>query len=147
MRKINIIWLGLGLLLCGCNAPVNKDEAEKCAEGFANAFFVLDFNRAKDYCTTSSERWLKFYVSNIRQSDADSIRALPDRPEVSIDKLKKGKNDSLAVCTCTVKGAFIMDRLGEAGHRVEKAQMMLQLVRQNGQWKIKLEGLPRNEKK
>lgn len=129
--------------VCGCHTdkPSNEEEAEAQALKFAQAYFNFDYAGARKLCDDSSAVRMDFYVSNLTKQDLDTIRNLPERPNVEILKVRKGDTDETAVALCRVENAFVLDTLGRTGHMVDRGEYKINLIKREGQWKIRMAGL------
>ena len=132
---------------CGFDKPAKTEDAEAAAEGYATAFFNFDYTRAMSYCDSTSNEWLRMFVSNLTQADIDSIQSLTQRPSIALEKVKRENNDSLAIAWVTIKDAYVLDTIGKPGHLTDHATLRLHMVLSpEGRWLIRRADLLQNEK-
>lgn len=125
---------------------MDEENAEKCALNFAQEFFNFEYNGALKDCAQGSDKWLRMYVSNISQADIDSIQNITVRPKISIDKVERGENDSVATAFCIVKDVCVLDTIGKPCHIIKRGILKIQLIRENSHWKVKMVDLLQNVK-
>lgn len=148
MKTSYIIVLVLGVLLsfqsCNSHEPTDEDGAEQCALDFAESFFSFDYDKAFQHSDSTSNQWLKMFVSNIKESDVDSIHQLTIRPTIKLEDIQG--DDSSAVAICKVKNVFVLDTIGRPGHLLSEGVYKITLVRQNSSWKVRTAVLQQNGK-
>lgn len=152
LSRLSKGWIFAGILMtmsfigCRTDKPSNEEEAKAQALKFAQAFFNFNYAEAKTFCDDSTAKRIDFFVSNITQRDIDTIRTLPARPTVEIRSVMRAKGEDEAVVLCKVENAFVLDTLGRTGHMVDEAVYQINLVKCEGQWKVRMAGLLQNEK-
>ena len=136
----SLLFLATG---CGCG-NADRDDAEATALAFANAYFNYNFDEAAKFCTQDSRRWLSFAASNVYGADLEVLRNMDTGATVDVAEMDFPDGDSTAVVTVEVSGFMQRDTIGKAGRVVEEGVFTLSLVRRDGQWKVRMAGLPRN---
>ena len=141
---ILVIVLGIVLSSCNTKEPIDEDAAEKCAMNFTTAFYNFDYDTAFKYCDSDSVQWLKMFVSNLQESDFDSIRNLTVRPTIKL--VKTEGDDTSATAFCKVHNVYVLDTLGKAGHLLNKGMLKVQMKRIDKKWKVRTASLLQSEK-
>ena len=136
----SLLFLATG---CGCG-NADRDDAEATALAFANTYFNYNFDEAAKFCTQDSRRWLSFAASNVYGADLEVLRNMDAGATVDVADMDFPDGDSTAVVTVEVSGFMQRDTIGKAGRVVEEGVFTLSLVRRDGQWKVRMAGLPRN---
>ncbi|MCI1685932.1 MAG: hypothetical protein LKK50_06255 [Prevotella sp.] len=136
-----------GLLAAGCSASHagDKKQLKADADSFATFYFNWQFRKAIPFCTSGSQKWLRYAASNVHTTDLPVLRGKTDGASCHIHKIKF-VNDSAAEVILTVNDYVCMDTIGKSGRVVSHAQFRLPMIFQNHKWKVKMEDLPRSEK-
>jgi hypothetical protein len=144
MRKTAILSAML-LLFFGCrNSGDNNEAARSTALQWATAYFNYDFHEAADYCTPESERWLRFAASNATSHDLELLQGRQAAAEVE-QLLVTG--DTSAVAIVRVSDYVVPATFSQPSSIVEEDGIFrIPLVRHNGNWRVRMEGLPRSER-
>ncbi|WP_146014585.1 hypothetical protein [Hoylesella buccalis] len=129
--------------LCACTDHKNEEQLRDTASAFAQTYFNWQFNDALTYCTPSSQRWISYAASQVKQADVDKLRSAEQGARSEIKKIHYEEGDSVASVVMKVENFLSMDSIGTVGHFVESATYTLQLVQLNKQWKVRLTELPR----
>lgn len=133
---------------CSCShdaMSADMNEAINVADNFAGRYFNYELEASRNYCTPESVVWLSFLASNINQEDIDILNA-QDRPAtVETDDVEM-TSDTTAVAICEVSNFLRLDTLGRPGEITPKAIYAIHLVKRNGRWLVRMEGLPQSEK-
>ena len=129
--------------LCACTDHKNEEQLRNTASAFAQTYFNWQFNDALTYCTPSSQRWISYAASQVKQADVDKLRSAEQGAKSEIMKIHYEEGDSVASVVMNVENFLSMDSIGTVGHFVESATYTLQLVQLNKQWKVRLTELPR----
>lgn len=133
---------------CSCSRDAmsqEMDEALKAADNFAGCYFNYELEATKDYCTPESVVWLSFLASNINQEDIDIINE-QDKPATVETKDVEMTSDTTAVAICEVRNFLKLDTLGRPGEIASKALYPIPLVKRDGRWLVRMEGLLQSEK-
>lgn len=131
-----------------CSDGIHTEEIEKATnvvDSFVGHYFNLDLKASLSYCTPESNLWLSFLASNINQEDIDVINEQEEPAKTEIENVEL-ISDTSATATCIVKNFLKLDTLGKPGRIVDEEKYMINLVKRNGKWLVKMEGLPQNEK-
>ena len=146
MRK-GILFVIIVCLLNACRPTAdNSDIAiREQAQKFAEAYFAYDFIRAARFATPESEKWLRFAASNVTQEEIDLINATSKTADIEVTNCYP-QNDSTTLVMMTVFNAILKDTLGHPAHMANEADFALTLVKRNGDYQVKMEGLPRNKR-
>lgn len=131
---------------CGNSTDNNEQLTEHC-DSFARYYWNWHFGDAIRFCTPASEEWLRFAATGATQDDVDALRAKQSDATIEINHVEVHEGDTTATVSLTVHDFLQMDTIGKAAHPVEKAEYKLEMVLHNSTWKVKMEGLPRSEKK
>ena len=121
----NIILLTSVLMLAGCSMGSDDSSASCTALAWADAYFNCDFVEAAKHATPESEKWLRFAASNIVEDDLQLLR---DNP-VEIDE-----------------DADVNRSVDEPKEQADEGTFLVNVVKRNGQWAVRMEGLPRSGK-
>jgi hypothetical protein len=143
MKHMNILLCLLAtVLLTGCT--VGENDAERVAHQWGEAYFNYQFKQALDFSTPESERWLRFAASNITQADLDALQK-NGQAVVSLDGYYAG-SDTTGTAYLNVSNWLCPDSIGHAGSLQEQATFQVSLVKRDGRWMVRMEGLPRSER-
>lgn len=129
--------------LCACTDHKNEEQLRDTASAFAQTYFNWQFNDALAHCTPSSQRWISYVASQVKQDDVDKLRSAEQGARSEIKKIQYEEGDSVASVVMKVENFLSMDSIGTVGHFVESATYTLQFVQLNKQWKVRLTELPR----
>lgn len=140
---ILLVIIVTSLTACQDNKSEN-DKIKEVAEKFAYNYFNYQLEECKDYCTKESEKWISFVASNMDEND---VRTLKDDLIITqcIINTPEIYNDTTAFVTCEIDNFYNKDFITGNTKR-EKLQAKLKLVKKNNKWKVRMEGLPQNEK-
>lgn len=129
--------------LCACTDHKNEEQLRDTANTFAQTYFNWQFNDALTHCTPSSQRWISYVASQVKQDDIDKLRSAEQGASSEIKEINYEEDDSVASVVMKVENFLSLDSLGTVGHFVESATYTFQLVRQAKRWKVRLTELPR----
>ncbi|WP_278372752.1 hypothetical protein [Segatella bryantii] len=115
-------------------------------DSFANYYYNWRFKDAMPYCTSTSEKWLKYASSNVHDVDIDTLRNQTEGASCEIEDVEINENTNTATVKITVKNFLQMDTIGTSCHMINEGSFTLQAIYINRNWKIRMEGLPQNEK-
>lgn len=144
--RLTIILTIAGCVLIGlyaCTNHKNEEQLRDTASAFAQTYFNWQLNDALTHCTPSSQRWISYAASQVKQADVDKLRSAEQGARSEIKKIHYDEGDSVASVVMNVENFLSMDSLDTVGHFVKSATYTLQLVRQTKQWKVRLTELPR----
>lgn len=140
----NIILLTSVLMLAGCSMGSDDSSASCTALTWADAYFNCDFVEAAKHVTPESEKWLRFAASNIVEDDLQLLR---DNPvEIDEDADVTYSNDTLRVVSIDVKNFLVNRSVDEPKEQADEGTFLVNVVKRNGQWAVRMEGLPRSGK-
>ena len=143
MKHLNrILFLLAAVLLSGCQK--DESEAERVAHQWGDAYFNYNFRQALNYVTPESERWLRFAASNVTQQDLDVLQK-NGQATVTLDGYYAG-SDTTGTAYLNVSNWLRTDSIGRAGSHQELVSLQVLLVKRDGRWLVRMEGLPRNER-
>ena len=131
--------------LCACKDHKNEEQLRDTASAFTQTYFNWQFNDALTHCTPSSQRWISYVASQVKQDDVDKLRSAEQGARSEIKKIHYEEGDSVASVVMKVENFLSMDSIGTVGHFVKSATYTLQLVQLNKQWKVRLTELPRRD--
>ncbi|MDD7318652.1 MAG: hypothetical protein SOZ80_01240 [Prevotella sp.] len=137
--------LSFTIMSCNLSETITPSAESDVAEKFANEFFNLRYKNSAKYCTKESEQWLKFAASQIGEEDLAVLRNAEDGATVEIENVESGETESKV--TVRVSNYFEADTIGKPGRIADEGLFRLSLVKENRTWKVRMEGLPRSEKR
>ncbi len=146
MKKLFLLIVAfLVMVLSACNlSKLTHEKAAKTAELWAEALFHADYQEAQQYVTPDSRRWLQFAASNITQHDLDLINATDIAVETM--DIHESDNDSLVTAVIKVSNYVAPALLGQESTVQQEGIFSVRLVEHDGQWHVRMAGLPQNEK-
>jgi len=146
------IKLGLFLLIltavfsCKNTHHTKTAHIEEVTDSFATNYFNALYEQAARFATPESERYLRFAASQIGQEDIDLLNQQEEPATIEIQNVEIEDGDTTATVSLNVMNYLCMDTIGKAGHMVENGEFKIMLVFKNKQWRVRMEGLPQNEK-
>ena len=143
MKKLLIWALALSLTACSMLRK-DDDQATAVAVEWGEAFFNCDYHAAEALCTPESRRWLQFAASNTTQHDLDMLRQ--QAAQVEATEFFPEASDTLRVVELAVRNSLSPNINAEESSQIEEALFHTTVVKRNGQWLVRMEGLPRSEK-
>ena len=142
MKKILALCaLLLPTLLVGCDVRkvAFSREFDGSVDSFAVYFFNWRLDKAAQFCTPDSKKW-------VQPEDLEQMKSLPNNFAYSYEITQGDTKGVAAEVALNVENFFVLDSIGKPGRLKESATFPLQLVKQDGTWKVKLDGLPRMDK-
>ena len=133
-------------VLASCNMiGSNDDAAMEVAVCWADAYFNCDYAEAQKLSTAESEQWLRFAASNTSERD---LQLLHERPAiVESHQYYTVANDTMCVVELQVNNCLAPTAPGEDARQEEASgTYLLTVVKRNGNWKVRMEGLPQSER-
>jgi len=131
--------------LTSCSIGTNDDDAaQQVAVAWADAYFNCDYHMAEKYTDSGSVKWLHFAASNTTEKDLKLLHKNP--ASVEFDDYFSRASDTLWVVSLTVNNFLETTALDEEPSQSDEGHYYITVVKSNGEWKVKMEGLPRNEK-
>lgn len=135
------------VLITACQGGIGGDEeALEVAERWGEAWFNCDYHDAANYCTPESEQWLRMAASNTTDEELQLLRDTESGAQADADDYFTIANDTLRIVTLHVSHALTLPALGKKASLLDDAEYHITVVKRNGQWKVRMEGLPRSEK-
>lgn len=135
----------LPFLLSGCQlADRESMQVKQVAEDWAEAYFHFEYQQAARYTTAEGYRWLQFAASNINEADINVINQYINDITTSVSDVYVG-NDTMAVAAVHVNHWFSPDSIGYAGSMKSDGTFDVELVKRNGEWKVRMACLPQSE--
>ena len=125
-----------------------KTDVEKVAATFSDAYFNYDFKRAEKYITPESRQWLYFAASNVSQATLDVLNQLgeEEQPTVFVGGTEV-IDDSTQAVSVSIRNIVDTDSIGQPPTLRDEETFRLTLVNREDNWMVKMEGLPRSEKR
>ncbi|SFF94479.1 hypothetical protein [Prevotella sp. KH2C16] len=146
--KINLSIIAVCLtLFASCGNNQNESKLEAVVDSFAVHYFNCQYKEAMPFVTNDSQKWLYYAASQMHQVDIDTLHAQTEGATHELDNITIEENDSCAHIRLLAKNFLQLDTIGQVGHFIDHAAFEMKAVRENGKWKIKMEGLPQSEKK
>ncbi|MCR5365388.1 MAG: hypothetical protein K6E67_04505 [Prevotella sp.] len=131
-------------IMASCNIGQEGDDvALSVATDWADAYFNCDFHEAASYATAESEQWLRFAASNTTEQDLQTVKG---GATATADDYFTVANDTLRVVTLHVRNFLKPVAVGEPAQLQEEGTFLVTVVKRDGKWKVRMEGLPRSEK-
>jgi PBP1b-binding outer membrane lipoprotein LpoB len=146
-KGLNIAIFACVILLTSCiGNHRSRHQVEQAADSFAENYFNYQFEEAAKHATKDSERWLRYAASNIHKADVEMLRSQDEGASVDVENVTLGDGDSTAIATIKVHNYMRLDTIGNAGRMINEDRFLLNMMKEEGKWKIKMEGLPQSEK-
>ena len=131
---------------CVSNRNGSEEQLYEVVDSFANNYFNLRYSNAMRFCTDDSHRWLKWAASNVTQEDIDVLHKTDKAASVQVESAES-INDSLSTVRITVNNYLLMDSIGKPGRIVKSDNFIIRAIIKDGKWLVRMEALPRSEKK
>ena len=119
-----------------------EDMACNCADSFATHYFNWQYEQCLPFTSAESKTWLQFAASNVTQSDIDMLRAMEYGASVEVTDIEMN-DDGNATAELLVSHFLMPGRLGKEAALIEEATTTLTLKKQDEDWKVILEALPK----
>lgn len=145
MKKY-LFCLCLGLFM-GCEEKEADPDAKVVAfaAAFADAYFNMDFTKARGMVAPEDVKWLRFMASNVTQEDVDLLNAQEEGATAEAEGYER-LDDSTLVVTMCVRNYLVKDSLGAAADMAAEGRFRFVVVERGGDYKVRMEGLPRSER-
>ena len=135
------------MLFSLCSKEPKKSQLEVVVDSFAIHYFNCQYKESLPFVTKGSQKWLYYAASQIALEDIETLQAQTESATHEVENIAtKGKETSAQV-SIHVNKFLQLDSIGRPGHFIEHATFTLKAVKENGKWKIKMEGLPQNERR
>ena len=146
MKQLLIHITGL-CVLAGCALSPEDQTAEDTARQWAEAYFNFDYQRAAGLTAAEGIRWLRFAASNTSQAELDLMAHQAASVDVEdVDTHSDREYDTLRTVTLRVRPYVRPALLGTEPALAEEGRFTLTVVRRDGRWLVRTEGLPRSER-
>ncbi len=142
MRQLILLMAAVMMAGCSQNSGGNG-AAMEVAANWADAYFNCDFHEAAEYATPESGKWLRFAASNTTEQDLQTIEG---KATATADDYFTVANDTLRVVTLHVSNFLKPSAVGSQAQLQEEGTFLVTVVKRDGRWKVRMEGLPRSEK-
>ena len=140
------LFLLAALVFGGCQEhDGSEDQLQECVDSFAVYYYNWHLDKAARFCTADSRQWLQFAASNVHQEDLDTLHNKAEDAQVEIGDISQ-TDDNSATAEIHVSDFLQMDTIGQPPTLVDEADFTLQLVMEQGKWRVRMEGLPRSGK-
>ena len=133
-------------IACKNTHHAKTSHIEEVADSFATNYFNAMYQQAARFTTPESEPYLHFAASQIGQEDIDVLNQQEEHATIEIKNVEYEDGDTTATVSLNVMNYLCMDTIGKPGHIVENGDFKITLVYTNKQWRVRMEGLPQNEK-
>ena len=141
-----LLLFATAILMTGCVGGMSDDqEAKNNAQEWADAYFNCDYKDAQAYVTTESQKWLQFAASNTTEQDLKLLQEAGGA-HVTIGEAFDEANDTMRLVTLTVSNYLKPVALGEPPVLEKDGTIKVLVLKRDGEWKVRMEGLPRSEK-
>ncbi len=142
--KVFLLVLACAVMV-SCGGGLDGDaDARQTALRWADAYFNCDYHEAAACVTDDSQKWLRFAASNTTAADLELLRNTP--AIVQDDDIKTAVGDSVRVVSLTINNYLDANGLGDRAKQLKEGRFLITVVVQDGDWKVRMEGLPRSEK-
>ena len=131
------------MLFSLCSKEPKKSQLEVVVDSFATHYFNCQYKESLPFVTKGSQKWLYYAASQINQEDIETLQEQTESATHEVESITlKGKKTSAHICI-RVNNFLQLDSAGISDH----ATFTLKAVKEDGKWKIKMEGLPQNERR
>ena len=142
MRQL--FFLLSAMMMASCNLGFEGDSAAlDVATDWADAYFNCDYHEAATYATAESDKWIRFAASNTTEQDLQTIQG---QATVSADDYFTVASDTLRVVTLHVRNFLKPVAIGAPAQLQEEGTFLVTVVKRDGTWKVRMEGLPQSER-
>jgi len=132
------------VIMVSCNLGFEGDDAAlDVAANWGDAYFNCDFHDAANYATSESVQWLRFAASNTTEQDLQTVQG---KATATADEYFTKANDTLRIVTLHVRNFLKPVTVGSPAQLQEEGTFLVTVVKRDGKWKVRMEGLPRSEK-
>lgn len=136
--------MGAGLFCAsGCQMHEGSEsQLKEDADSFATYYYNWHFEKAAKYCSSESEKWMRYAASNVHPADIDLLHNKPQDATIEIQEVSFGDDEVSAVVCLEVKDFYRTDTIGKEAHLVKQAAIQLPMTFHDGLWKVALKELP-----
>lgn len=146
MRNLILCFSLVCLWACHELTGAPSTDAERAATSWAESYFRLDMKSAAQWVTPESNRWMHYAASGLTEQDLSSLASYNTDPTVTIDNSGDVVADTLQTITLRISHALVADTIGRPAHQVDDYLTTIVVVKRPNGWKVRMEGLPRNER-
>lgn len=146
MKYYYPLFLAFLLASCQLNDENSANAVDKSLNKWTEAYFNFDYKKAMEYMTPESGKWIRFAASNITEQDIEFIKAQQVETHVDIIDRQMAEGDSLCNAKIHVSHFIQLGLRPEDNKVIDEADFLIQLVKRDGDWLIKTEGLPQSGK-
>ena len=132
------------LTACADSLSSQQEKAGRAATAFAEAYFNYDLQKAIEWTTPESAKWMSFVASNMTQEDVSILNSRTEGTQVTLTACEV-LNDTTCETMLAVDNFLAADSIERPGELRDGGVFRLKVVLRDGNWKVKMEGLPRNE--
>ncbi len=130
---------------CQSSGDSNTNAIDKSLSTWAEAYFNFDYEKAMKYMTPESGKWIRYAASNITENDISFIKTQNKQTRIEIiDHQLQG--DTLCYATIRVSDFVQLGVEAQDNKAIDQADFYIKLVKRDGDWLVRTEGLPRSEK-
>ena len=138
----HITTYALAVLAClSCNADKEEKEIADVAANFARDYFGCKYTEARQLCTDSSEKWIKFVASNVSDSDLTVLNNAPSDAEFEVTDIDL-TGDSTATASIEARNYLKLDAITRRGELSTSDTYRFTIECHNGKWMVRLDGVP-----
>ena len=132
---------------CSDSSTHRQEQLETCVDSFSIYFFNYQFEKARRFVTPVSGKWLELAASNVIEEDLDVLIQQEEGATIEIESIAMSDTDPTATVCVKVNNYLPLNKIGIPARMQEQGVFQLNAVESNGSWKIRMEGLPRSEKR
>lgn len=142
MRKLLFILSVTLMIACSENDTAKQHHAGSAAIDFAEAYFNFDYADALTHATHDSKPWVQFVATGITHDDIEILNAREAGAIIELNDCYL-VSDTSAIASLSVRDYLLADSLGAPLQHRDADNYTLSVVEHNGQWLVKLTGIPR----
>lgn len=116
------------------------DAVDKPLTSWADAYFGFDYQKALDYMTPESEKWIRFAASNITEKDITFINENNKGMKTEIVDRYVMAGDTSCSARIRVSDFVQLGFVGQENKVIDQAEYQITLVKRDGKWLVKTEG-------
>lgn len=141
----HIATYALAMLAClSCSDGKEEKEIADVAASFARDYFGCKYTEARQLCTDSSEKWIKFVASNVSDSDLTVLNSAPSDAEFEVTDVDL-TGDSTATASIEARNYLKLDAITRHGELSTSDTYRFTIECHNGKWMVHLDGVPQPE--
>ena len=144
MKYCILFFLSFLMVSCQLYDENGTHDAKKALTSWANAYFNFDYEKAMQYMTPESERWIRFAASNITEQDIDFIKSHNPQTQVQVLNSQLAESDTICKANIRVSNFIQLGFSTQDNQIIEHTDFQCQVVKRNGDWLVRMEGLPQS---